>query len=349
MDGLPDDLAAIATLARTRLPRAIWDFAAGGSGEERTLAANREALDRVTLTPRVLAGAVPDTTTSLLGSVVEVPLATAPMAYLRLFHPDGELGMAAAARQAGVPFTTGILSSHPVEEIKPGIGWFQLYWLRDRGTMLELVHRAEESGCTALVVTVDMPVMATRRRDMQNRFTLPGEVTAANFRARKDNAVTVAEGTNATFDPVIGWDDLDWLRAVTRLPIALKGVLDPRDAVRAVDAGVDAVVVSNHGGRQLDGAIPAISALPEVAGAVDGQAQVFLDSGVRSGLDVLRALALGADGVLVGRPLLWGLAAGGAAGARHVLALLATELREVMALAGCADVSSCCDVRARTL
>ncbi|GIE30570.1 alpha-hydroxy-acid oxidizing enzyme [Actinoplanes italicus] len=328
----------LAEAAKARLPRAVWDFAAGGAGAERTLAANRAAFDRVALVPRVLTGSVPDPATRLLGTGMTMPVAVAPVAYLRMYHPDGDLAVAAAARRAGIPFTAAMLGSHTIEEIRPD--WFQLYWPRDRGLMLDLVRRAERAGCSALMVTVDMPVMARRDRDVRNRFTLPDGVTAANLvpdgRAREGS--TVVAHTNTLFDPAVSWADLDWLRSRTALPIALKGVLDPRDAARAVAAGVDAVVVSNHGGRQLDGAVPAVDALPGVREAVGEHSQVLLDSGVRSGLDVVRALALGADGVLIGRPLVWALSVGGTDGAAHVLRSLRDELCEVLALTGCGTV-----------
>jgi 4-hydroxymandelate oxidase len=258
-----------------------------------------------------------------------MPVAVAPIAYLRMYHPDGDLAVVAAARRAGVPFTAAMLGSHAIEDVRPD--WFQLYWPHDRGLMLDLVRRAEQAGCSALVVTVDMPVMARRDRDVRNRFTLPDGVTAANLvpAGRARDGGTVAAHTNALFDPAVSWADL---------PIALKGVLDPRDATRALAAGADALVVSNHGGRQLDGAVPAIAALPGIREAVGERAQILLDSGVRGGLDVVRALALGADGVLIGRPLVWGLSVGGTDGAAHVLGSLRDELCEVMALTGCATV-----------
>jgi 4-hydroxymandelate oxidase len=328
----------LAEAAKARLPRAVWDFAAGGAGAEHTLAANRAAFDRVTLVPRILAGTVPDPATRLLGTGMTMPVAVAPIAYLRMYHPDGDLAVVAAARRAGVPFTAAMLGSHAIEDVRPD--WFQLYWPHDRGLMLDLVRRAEQAGCSALVVTVDMPVMARRDRDVRNRFTLPDGVTAANLvpAGRARDGGTVAAHTNALFDPAVSWADLDWLRSRTDLPIALKGVLDPRDATRALAAGADALVVSNHGGRQLDGAVPAIAALPGIREAVGERAQILLDSGVRGGLDVVRALALGADGVLIGRPLVWGLSVGGTDGAAHVLGSLRDELCEVMALTGCATV-----------
>jgi len=347
----PLTVADVARLAEARLPKELWDYVAGGSGAETTLSANRAALDAVALLPRVLGGVGSvDPAARLVGSDSALPLAVAPMAYQRLLHPDGELATAAAAAAAGVPHVVSTLSSVTVEEIAKvgGTTWFQLYWLRSRGLVESLVARAEDAGCRALMVTVDVPVMGRRLRDARNSFVLPDDVVAANL---EDGAVStahdlvpgesaIAAHTAAAFAPGVGWADVDWLRARTPLPLVLKGILDPRDAVLAVESGVDAVVVSNHGGRQLDGAAPSIAALPAVAEALAGRAEVLFDSGVRSGTDILRALASGADGVLVGRPVLYGLAVDGARGVGHVLSLLAAEFRDAMTLAGCADVGA---------
>jgi len=335
-------------LAEAVLPKAVWDYVSGGSGSETTLAANRAALDAVSLLPRVLAGAAAaDTRCQLLKTEANSPVATAPMAYQRLVHPDGELALAEAARDAGIPYVVSTLSSTAIEEIA-GVGaafWFQIYWLRERSHVDGLVARAEEAGAEALVVTVDVPLVGRRLRDVRNEFSLPEDVVAANLvgppragaQARVRGASAIAVHTSEIFAPALGWRDLEWLRERSTLPLVIKGILDPRDAVRAVEVGADAVVVSNHGGRQLDGASASIVALPAIVEAVGAQCQVLLDSGIRSGTDVLRALALGAVGVLVGRPLLWGLAVDGVDGARRVLSLLSEELRDALTLAGCAD------------
>ncbi|MDQ2583581.1 alpha-hydroxy acid oxidase [Saccharothrix yanglingensis] len=348
--GVPADLAEVERLAAARLPPDVRDFIAGGSGDEVTLAANRAALDGVGVVPRTFAGVeAADTGVSLVGTRAALPVAVAPMAYQCLVHPEGEVAAAAAAGAAGVPFTVGTLSSRTVEEVaKTGAPlWFQLYWLRDRGLVGELVARAEEAGCQALVITVDVPVMGHRRRDVRNGFALPAEVRAAHLVAgpteaheRRDVGSGVAEHTSAVFDPTLGWRDLEWLRARTRLPLVVKGVLDPLDAARCVGLGASAVVVSNHGGRQLDGAVPSVTALPRVVEAVAGAGDVLFDSGVRSGTDVLRALALGATGVLLGRPVLWGLAVDGERGVARVLELLRAEFAQALLLAGCADVDA---------
>jgi 4-hydroxymandelate oxidase len=333
------------------LPRDVRDFVAGGSGGEVTLAANRAALDRVQLVPRVLndvsACAV---ATELAGCAASMPVAVAPMAFQLLVHSDGELGLAHAARQAGIPFAASMLSSYPIEEIA-AVGaatWLQVYWLRDRAQVLDLIRRGEQAGCRALILTVDVPVMGRRLRDLRNGFAFPPGVTAANL---SDGAATLGDtrvaGSSAAavhtaqaFDPSLSWKDVGWIRDQTDLPLVLKGILDPRDARRAADMGVDGLIVSNHGGRQLDGAVASITALPAVCDAVAGRCEVLLDSGIRSGTDVLKAMAMGASGVLLGRPALWGLANGGARGAAAVLTLLKEELTGAMALAGCPDLAA---------
>jgi 4-hydroxymandelate oxidase len=333
-------------LAAGVLPVEVREFVSGGSGTETTLRLNRSALDAVTLTPRVLGGvAEADPACSLMGGPVGMPVVVAPMAYQRLVHPEGELLLARAAAAAGVPYVISTLSSSPLEEIAAiAPSWFQLYWLRDRAIVESLVERAEAAGCGALMVTVDVPVMGRRLRDVRNAFALPPDVIAANLvDARTEAHVgvpglsAVAAHTASAFEPAVSWRDLEWLRARTKLPLLLKGILDPRDAVRAVQLGADGIVVSNHGGRQLDGAVASINALPGIVDAVGKECSVLLDSGIRSGTDVLRALALGASGVLVGRPLLWALAVDAC---EQALDLLRSELADAMLLAGCADVAA---------
>src|SRR6266700_3382226 len=324
------------------LPADIMDFIAGGSEAEITLAANRAALDAVFLTPRMLTGITAcDAGTTLAGSRSALPVAIAPMSYHRLVSPDGELGMAQAAKEAGIPLILSMMSSCPLEEVA-AVGatlWQQLYLLRNRSQVTGMVRRAEEAGCAALVLTVDVPRLEITAAN------LSGPDTALLHRPAAGSSV-VAAHTHQAFESSLSWADVTWLREMTALPLVLKGILDPSDARRAVEHGVSAIVVSNHGGRQLDGAIPSAAALPGVCEVVRGRCQVFLDSGIRGGTDVLRALALGASGALLGRPALWGLASGGAPGAARVLSLLAEELTDAMHLAGCADVKAARSLRA---
>ncbi len=349
-------LADYEARARAVLAPQVWDFAAGGSGAETTLRANRQALDAVVVYPRVLSGGGrADTRTHLLGSPAALPVAVAPMAYQRLMHPAGEVAMAEAARAAGVPMMLSALSSCPVEQVAAtGVTfWFQLYWLAERHALEQLIERAEAAGSAALVVTLDVPVLGRRLRDMRNGFALPADVVAANLTDGSGSRAhvahrgesAVAAHTSALFGSALSWADLEWLRDRTSLPLALKGILDPRDARRAVELGADAIVVSNHGGRQSDAAPASVTALPAVVAEVGQACQVLLDSGIRSGTDVLRALALGAAGVLIGRPLLWALAAGGPAGATDALALLGTEVQEALILAGCPGLAAVRDLR----
>jgi 4-hydroxymandelate oxidase len=228
----------------------------------------------------------------------------------------------------------------------------QLYWLRDRGRLLDMVERAAAGGCRCLMVTVDVPVFGRRLRDLRNAFALPSQITAANLdtgarsaaHTRRSGQSALAHHARLAFEPALRWADIEWLLGRTSLPLAVKGILDPGDGRLAAGIGIDTVVVSNHGGRQFDAAPPGIAALPSVVEAVDDRCAVLFDSGVRTGTDIIRALALGARGVLVGRPVLWGLAVDGARGVEHVLSLLGAELADALMLTGCADIAG-----ARTL
>lgn len=338
-------LADAAGHAARTLPAPVWDYIEGGSGAETALAANRAAFDAIRFAPRILRGITdPDPAADLHGPV-RMPVAVAPMAYQTIVHPEGELAVARAAAAARIPMAVPLLSSVPIETLA-GSGaqlWFQLYWLRDRGRTSELIKRAEAAGCTALMLTVDVARMGRRLRDMRNAFTLPPNVTAVHLadpvglaHQRHDADSAVAVHTAAMFDPALSWADLAWLRAQTALPLWVKGVLHPEDATRAAAEGADGVIVSNHGGRQFDAVTPSIQALPPIRDAVD--CPLLLDSGVRGGLDVLRALACGAHGVLLGRPVLWGLAAG-TDGVTQVLDTLHAELVDAMLQAGIRDIA----------
>jgi 4-hydroxymandelate oxidase len=344
----PLNLGEYEAAARALLPATAFDYIAGGSGDELTLRANRAAFARRQIVPRVLRGIEhPALRTTVLGQPVELPVLLAPVGFHRLCHSDGEKASARAARAAGTIFISSTAATYALEEVAPEAGawWFQLYVLRDRGLSRHLVQRAEAAGASALVVTVDTPVLGRREADERNRFALPDGVTWANFTDPRYASMTalpdgsslaayVAQGIDST----LSWTDLDWLASITSLPVTPKGILHPEDARIAIDHGARALVVSNHGGRQLDGAIATLDALPGIAEAVDGRIEILLDGGVRRGSDVLKALALGARAVLIGRPYLWGLAVAGEAGARQVLELLATELKRDLALCGLGSV-----------
>ncbi len=346
--GEPDvgGLGAVAAAARAALPADIWGYLQGGSGAERTLRSNRAAFDRVALRPRVLVDVAEISLhTSVFGVDWGVPFGVAPMAYHRLADPEGEVASAGAAGAVGAAFVSSIFASRTFSDMAAattGPRWQQLYWLRDRDALADVVARAEESGAGALVLTVDAPRVAARPRDLASSFVLPDDIQAVNVDpAVMGSTHAAAAGTSAIqrhsaerFDQTVTWTDLPWLRARTSLPLLLKGVLTEEDARLAVEHGVDGVIVSNHGGRQLDAALPSLDALPAIVDAVPASVPVLVDGGVRRGSDVFAALALGARAVLIGRPLLWGLAAGGQAGATAVLESLRDELEECMLLAG---------------
>jgi len=330
--------------ARQRLPRMVFDYYAGGAGEETTLRENRRAYDRWVIRPRVLVDvSTVDLRTTVLGQDVPFPILLAPTAFQRLAHRLGEVATAQGAASVGALMVVSTISTASLEEIA-GTGvrrWFQLYVLTDRDLTAELVKRAHAAGYGAIVLTVDTPVLGRRLRDERNRFSLPPGIGLANLAGA---GLPTAEGS-ALFsffvdriDPSLDWEDVAWLRSLTPLPLVLKGIVTEEDARLAVEAGVDAIVVSNHGGRQLDGAPATLDVLPEVVAAADGRAEVLLDGGIRRGSDVFKALALGARAVLVGRPYLWGLAAGGPEGVRRVLEILRDDLALTMALAGRAGV-----------
>lgn len=351
LTAIPAEVASLsdyAPLARERMDPAVWAYVAGGAGDETTLAENEAAFARLTLRKRVLADlAGGGTATRLFGCPLAAPILVAPMAYQTLFHPDGERAMALGAAAAGLTMVAATQSGLTMEAIAEAIDaplWFQLYVQHDRGFTDALVARAEAAGYRALVVTVDAPVSGLRNREQRAGFRLPPGVTAANLAGLPPPPPPSPEGALLFGTPMIerapGWDDIARIAGRTALPLIVKGVLDPEDACRAIDAGAAGVIVSNHGGRVMDGVPAAIAALPAVAGAVGGRAPLLVDGGVRRGVDVLRALALGASAVLVGRPCLWGLAAAGAAGVAHVLRLLRAELELAMTMTGCRDIAA---------
>ena len=337
------------------MPRMFFDYYAGGSGDEWTLAENRRAFQRWVLRPRVLRDVSQvDLTTTVLGREVAFPILVAPSAFQRLADPDGELAVARAAKSAGSLMVLSTISTVPLEDVAAtGVArWFQLYVMRDRSITEGLVRRAHAAGYEVLVLTVDTPYLGSRLRDVRNRLRLPPGVDMVNLPEVSlpespggpgdgdDPGSELQEFFAAQHDPSLSWDDLPWLRSIAPMPLVLKGILTAEDAQRAVAEGVDGIIVSNHGGRQLDSVPAALDALPEVVEAVQGRAEVLVDGGVRQGTDVLKALALGARAVLVGRPPLWGLAVDGEAGVRAVLELLRDELLLAMRLAGATSVAA---------
>ncbi|MCB9764253.1 MAG: alpha-hydroxy-acid oxidizing protein [Alphaproteobacteria bacterium] len=344
----PINLADYEALAAERLPVMVRDYYASGALDERTLRDNLAAWRQIRLRHRVLRGVGQrSTATTLLGAPLQLPLGIAPMAFQAMAHPEGERATARAAAEAGALMVLSTMSNHPVEAVAvPGAPlWFQLYVYRDRGLTRALVQRAEAAGCQALVFTVDAPVLGTRERDRRNRFHLPEGLEMGNLidHLRQlrpgDDDSGLAAYVHELVDPDLTWETLDWLRAHTTLPVLLKGVAHPDDAREALDRGAAGVIVSNHGGRQLDGGVPTAELLPAVAAAVGERGVVMVDGGIRRGGDILRALALGADAALVGRPALWGLAVDGQVGVTRVLDILRRELDETMALCGCRDLS----------
>jgi isopentenyl diphosphate isomerase/L-lactate dehydrogenase-like FMN-dependent dehydrogenase len=323
-----------------------FGYFAGGAGDERTLHDNVEAFSRWQLRPRVLVD-VGEVTTSatVLGREVSMPLLVAPTAFQRLAHPEGEPATARAAAGAGTVMCQSTLSSLTPGELAaaaPGATlWFQLYCSGDRGFTAELLAAVVEAGFEALVLTVDVPAVGRRERDLRAAFALPDDLALPNIPGsleRRDFHAALSKIVDAT----LTWRDLEWLREQSPLPLLLKGILSSEDALLAVEHGVDGVIVSNHGGRQLDGVAASLDALPEVVGVVDGRLEVLLDGGVQRGTDVLKALALGARAVLAGRAVVWGLAVGGEQGAREVLDLLRAEIALGLTHLGCrspADVT----------
>jgi isopentenyl diphosphate isomerase/L-lactate dehydrogenase-like FMN-dependent dehydrogenase len=337
------NVADFERVAAEKLDAGTLGYFAGGAGDELTLRENDEAWRRWRLRPRVLTGAgAASTAVELLGGPLSMPLLVAPVAYQRLVDPEGEIGMARAAAEAGTAMCLSTLATtRPAEVAKlapPGRRWFQLYCFRDEAVTAALTEEAVESGFEAIVVTVDAPPGGNRERDRRTGFKIPAGLGVPSVAAAMgvERAVTIEE-TFGLMNPALGWPDLEKLVAGCGLPVLVKGVLSAEDAELAIEHGAAGVVVSNHGGRQLDRCLASGDALPEVVDAVAGRAAVLVDGGIRRGVDVAVALALGADAVLAGRAPLWGLAAAGGDGARRVLELLRDELALALALCGCAS------------
>jgi isopentenyl diphosphate isomerase/L-lactate dehydrogenase-like FMN-dependent dehydrogenase len=359
------NIAELRALARRRMPRTVFDYVDGAAWDEVTSRRNQQDFGKLAIRPRVLVDVSRvDTATWVLGRPVSVPIIGAPTGQSGLTHHRGEAAVARALHASGTITTLSTAASYSIEEVaaeSPGPTWFQLYVPRDRGLARDLLERARAAGHLALVLTVDVPRAGARERDQRNGFSVPPRITLrsladgvvrprwsaafvrsprilmANFADRLEgaNAVTMAEFINDQFDPAVTWSDLEWMREVWAGPVVVKGILRPDDARTAADLGAAGILVSNHGGRQLDHAPSAVQALPAIVEAVGGDAEVYLDGGVRRGTDILKAIALGARACMVGRPLIYGLGAGGEAGVGRAVAILSNELRLAMALAGC--------------
>jgi L-lactate dehydrogenase (cytochrome) len=358
-----DDLRRI---ARRRLPRGVFDYIDGGAEDELTMRANAEAYRDLRFSPRVLRDVSEvDTSSTLLGRRLPFPVVLAPTGFTRIAHPDGELAVARAAKRAGVPYALSTLGTRSIEEVAT-VGsdrlWFQVYTWRDRDLVAELVHRAADAGYEALCLTVDTAVLGRRERDVRRGFTLPPKIglstifdgifhpgwswqfltsepiVFANVAGRSvgdgTDAISLAEYVGQQFDPALSWNDVDWLREHWDGPIVVKGIQSVEDAAIAVDHGVEAIAISNHGGRQLDSAPATLSLVEPIAKAVRDKTEIICDGGVRRGSDIIKAIARGADAVMVGRPYLYGLAAAGEAGVDHVLTNYQSEMARTMALIG---------------
>jgi L-lactate dehydrogenase (cytochrome) len=353
------------TLARRKVPRAFFDYADSGSYSEETLRANRTDLEAIKLRQRVLVDVSERSlATTILGQKVAAPFALAPIGLCGMQHGDGEILAARAANEAGIPFTLSTMSICSIEDVAEATGrpfWFQLYVIRDRGFSKDILERAVAAKCNALVLTVDLQVLGQRHRDIKNGMTVPPEIRLKNIidvaskpawafsilmGKRKtfgnlaghvtgmDNVNSLAQWIGTQFDPALSWKDVEWIKKVWPGKLILKGILDVEDAKTAVKLGADAIVVSNHGGRQLDGAPSSISALPKVAEAVGADTEVLFDGGIRTGADIMRALALGARACLIGRAYIYGLGAGGGPGVAKAIDILKKELDVTMALTG---------------
>lgn len=346
-------LLELEKLAEQSLTKSAFEYYASGALDEITLAENRTAFGKLRLRPKVLVDVSNrDMSLELFGKKHSMPILIAPTAFHRLAHPDGELATARAAEKLGTTMVVSTLATASVAEIRANSNanlWFQLYVLKDREITRELLERAVEANCTAIVVTVDAPVIGRRERDMRNRFQLPSNLSIANLVGLGKNLSSLPDAVaesglaayfHSLYDTSLTWKDMEWLRKTSPLPVIVKGVLRADDAKLAVESGVDGIVVSNHGGRQLDTAIATIDALPEISEAVGGKIPILLDGGIRRGTDIVKALALGARAVLVGRPVLWGLSYQGEAGATRVLETLKMELDNAMALIGAPDLES---------
>lgn len=339
--------------ARKSLPKMAFDYYSSGANDEITLRDNHAAYERIRLKPRVLKDiSRRDTGITLYDEPISMPILVAPTAFHRMAHPEGEVAVARAAGKAGTIMILSTLSTSSIEEVTAeatGPVWFQLYVYRDREATKSLIQRAEAAGCKAIALTVDAQIWGRRERDIKNRFRLPEGLSIKNLISGSgqfpddETGSGLAKYVSWQFDPALSWKDVDWLCATTKLPVLLKGVLHPEDARAAIDHGASGIIVSNHGGRQLDTVPATIDALPAIVQAVDGRIDVLIDGGIRRGTDILKAIALGAKAVGVGRPIIWGLALDGEDGVRRVLDLLRKDFELAMRLCGYTSVREISD------
>lgn len=337
--------------ARDIVAQMAFDYYAGGANDEITLNENRTAYNRIFIYPRMLQDVEHrEMKVSVLGQEISMPIMIAPTAFHKMAHPEGEIATARAADRAGTIMTVSTLATSSIEEVaaaSSGNLWFQLYVYRDREITRSLVKRAEAVGCKAIVLTVDSPILGRREKDVRNCFKLPDDIVAKNLISSNLESLPECIGESglasyiaSLYDQSLSWKHVDWLCSITKLPVLIKGILRPDDAELAVLHGAAGIIVSNHGGRQLDTTPATISVLPRIVDAVSGRAEIYLDGGIRRGTDILKALACGARAVFVGRPVLWGLACSGQRGVEEVLELLRDEFDLAMALSGCANLSA---------
>lgn len=332
-------------LARQKLPKMVFDYYASGAEDQWTLRENRNSFSRILFRPRILIDvSTIDLSTTVLGYKISMPIMVAPTAMQKMAHPEGEYATARAAAAANTAMILSSWSTSSVEEVAstgPGLRFFQLYVYKDRHVVAQLVRRAERAGFKAIALTVDTPRLGRREADIKNRFTLPPHLTLKNFegldlgKMDKSNDSGLASYVAGQIDRTLEWKDVKWLQTITKLPILVKGVMTAEDARLSVQHGAAGIIVSNHGARQLDYVSSTIDALEEVVKAAQGRIPVFLDGGVRRGTDVFKALALGASGIFIGRPVVFSLAVNGEAGVRNVLQMIRDEFELTMALAGC--------------
>ena len=351
LETIPDDAVSLfdfEAVARQRAPHMAFEYISGGAADEITLKWNRESLDRIKLKPRILNDVSKlDTRVKLFGQELPFPIILGPTAYHKLVHPEGEAATARGAGAAGATMVASMLATVTVEDIaKAATGplWFQTYILKDRGYTKELIQRAEAVGCRALCITVDSPVVGTRNRDARAHFVLPPELERANLKGLIRTGGNLRPPTDDIYTPILDagltWKDIEWLKSFAKVPILLKGVLNPDDADTGVKAGASGVIVSNHGARLLDTVPATIDVLPAVAEKVAGRAPILVDGGIRRGTDIIKALALGANAVLIGRPYLFGLSVAGAPGVTRIVNILQTEFKMAMALMGRPSIAS---------